>query len=71
MKGFIVVTASETGRRSCIPVSGIAEIAEQSDGTAAIAYRIELSKILKHDSWVGFKTVESFSEVLKKIEEAL
>lgn len=69
MKGYIVVTGI-LGLKNCISVKEIVTVDEQSDGTAYISCKY-LKATNKKTSTLGMRTLDSFAEVVAKIEEAL
>ena len=71
MKGFILVTDKEQGRKTCIAINSIKAIDELDDGTAYIIMQETVSYNLKHSGSFGVCTVESFDEVIKLIENSI
>ena len=71
MKGFILVTNKNDGRKCCVAVNAITVIDELSDGTAFITKREGVTSVLKQSVSFGIPTVESFDEVMKLIENSI
>ena len=65
MKGFIEVTAKNGSYKELIAVGLICRVIEEEDGTACII-TVECKKVI-----YGFCTVEKYSEVITKINEAV
>ncbi len=66
MKGFIVIKNADTNRRVCLPTKDIKSIGECTNGCF-----VEVDYDFKHDASAGIDTVESFDEVMSKMEQAV
>ncbi len=71
MKGFIVVSDRIDNEKCCIPISSIVEVAEVEGGVAYITYQFYVERKGRGIKRLGFRTAESFEEVIKKIKEAI